>query len=97
MTDYNVPEDNTLMILDDDGPFRNRLGRALEHRGFSVQLVETVAEAKVVAQSQPPAFAVLDMRLEDGNGLDVIDKIHETRPDCKMVMLTGYGLSLIHI
>jgi len=79
------------MILDDDGPFRNRLGRALEHRGFSVQLVETVAEAKAVAQSKPPAFAVLDMRLEDGNGLDVIDKIHETRPECKMVMLTGYG------
>ena len=50
-----------------------------------------MAEAKAVAQSKPPAFAVLDMRLEDGNGLDVIDKIHETRPECKMVMLTGYG------
>jgi len=91
MTDYNIPADNTLMILDDDGPFRNRLGRALEQRGFSVQLVETVTEAKAIAQAKPPAFAVLDMRLEDGNGLDVIDKIHETRPDCKMVMLTGYG------
>jgi len=44
-----------------------------------------------VAQANPPAYAVLDMRLEDGNGLDVIDKIHETRPECKMVMLTGYG------
>jgi two-component system response regulator RegA len=91
MTDYNIPEDNTLMVLDDDGPFRNRLGRALEHRGFSVSLVETVAEAKAMATANPPAFAVLDMRLEDGNGLDVIDKLHETRPDCKMVMLTGYG------
>ena len=91
MTDYNIPEDNTLLVLDDDGPFRNRLGRALEHRGFSVTLVETVTEAKAVATANPPAFAVLDMRLEDGNGLDVIDKLHETRPDCKMVMLTGYG------
>ena len=91
MTDYNIPEDNTLLVLDDDGPFRNRLGRALEHRGFDVTLVETVTEAKAIAGSKPPAFAVLDMRLEDGNGLDVIDKLHETRPDCKMVMLTGYG------
>jgi two-component system response regulator RegA len=91
MTDYNIPEDNTLLVLDDDGPFRNRLGRALEHRGFNVSLVETVAEAKAIATANPPAFAVLDMRLEDGNGLDIIDKLHETRPDCKMVMLTGYG------
>ena len=56
-----------------------------------MSLVETVAEAKAMATANPPAFAVLDMRLEDGNGLDVIDKLHETRPDCKMVMLTGYG------
>jgi len=62
MTDYNIPEDNTLLILDDDGPFRNRLGRALEHRGFSVSLVESVAEAKAVVTANPPAFAVLWVR-----------------------------------
>lgn len=91
MTDYVLPRDATLMILDDDAPFRTRLGRAMEKRGFTVQTVETVAEAKQIARTNPPAFAVLDMRLEDGNGLDVIDQIHQTRPDCKMVMLTGYG------
>jgi len=53
--------------------------------------MQGLAEAKAIATANPPAFAVLDMRLEDGNGLDVIDKLHETRPDCKMVMLTGYG------
>lgn len=91
LTDYIVPEDNTLLILEDDGPFRNRIARALTQRGFDVTSVETVAEANAIAKSNPPAFAVLDMRLEDGNGLDIVDILHERRPDCKMVMLTGYG------
>jgi len=91
MTEYALPTDASLMILDDDGPFRMRLGRALEQRGFKVETVETVAEARSKIHIAPPAFAVLDMRLEDGNGMDVIDLLHERRPDSKMVMLTGYG------
>ena len=91
MSEYSIPADSTLMILDDDAPFRTRLGRAMEQRGFTVQTVESVFQAKQVVRDQPPAFAVLDMRLEDGNGMDVIDQLHEARPDCKMVMLTGYG------
>ena len=88
---YTLPDDKTLLILDDDGPFRNRMARALEQRGFEVTPIETVEEAKVAARSEPPAFAVLDMRLEDGNGLDVVEDLHRARPDCKIVMLTGYG------
>jgi two-component system response regulator RegA len=91
MTEYELPNDRTMLILDDDGPLRNRLGRAMEQRGFEVQLCETVQAAKIYVQNTPPAFAVLDMRLEDGNGLDVIDQLHAKRPDCRMVMLTGYG------
>lgn len=91
MSEYTLPSDATLMILDDDGPFRTRLGRAMEQRGFTVNAVETVAEATSIVNTQPPAFAVLDMRLQDGNGLDVIDLLHTQRPDSKMVMLTGYG------
>jgi len=72
-TDYTLPADKTLMILDDDGPFRNRLGRALTNRGFEVTTVETVLEANLIATNNPPAFAVLDMRLEDGNGLGAVD------------------------
>ena len=89
--EYNIPEDNTIMILDDDGPFRNRLGRALTSRGFEVTTMETVAEAMDRVKADPPAFAVLDMRLEDGNGLTVVDALHQQREDCKIVMLTGYG------
>lgn len=91
MTEYTLPNDASLLILDDDGPFRTRLGRALEQRGFTVETAETVTEAKALARAKPPAFAVLDMRLEDGNGLNVIDLLHQIRPDCRMVMLTGYG------
>jgi len=83
--------DKTLLLLDDDAALRTRLGRALEARGFRVTLVETVAQAKAAAQEQAPAFAVLDMRLEDGSGLAVVDVLREARPDCRIVMLTGYG------
>ena len=91
MPEYALPADASLIILDDDAPFRTRLGRALEQRGFKVETLETVAEARSKIRISPPAFAVLDMRLEDGNGMDVIDLLHERRPDSKMVMLTGYG------
>lgn len=91
MTEYTLPADASLMILDDDGPFRTRLGRAMEQRGFTVNTIETVSEARAFVKSKPPAFAVLDMRLEDGNGLDIVDALHKQRPESKMVMLTGYG------
>ena len=79
------------MILDDDGPFRSRLGRAMEQRGFTVSTLETVETASAFINSTPPAFAVLDLRLQDGNGLDIVDLLHATRPESKMIMLTGYG------
>jgi two-component system, response regulator RegA len=84
-------EDKSLLLLDDDAPLRTRLGRALEARGFEPVLVGSVAEAKQAVKSNPPAFAVLDMRLEDGNGLTVVEEIKEARPDARVVMLTGYG------
>lgn len=83
--------DKSLLVLDDDGPLRNRLGRALESRGFEVTLVASVAEAMSAVKTAPPAFAVLDMRLEDGNGLKVVEALAERRPDAKAIMLTGYG------
>ena len=83
--------DRSLLLLDDDAPLRTRLGRALESRGFETQLVASVAEALTAVKSRPPAFAVLDMRLEDGNGLRVVEAINDVRPDARIVMLTGYG------
>ncbi len=83
--------DKSLLLLDDDAPLRTRLGRALESRGFEPTLVGSVSEALEALRSKPPAFAVLDMRLEDGNGLQVVEALNKARPDAKVVMLTGYG------
>ena len=83
--------DKSLLVLDDDAPLRTRLGRALEQRGFEPTLVATVAEAVAAVKIKAPAFAVLDLRLEDGSGLSVVEVIHEARPDARVIMLTGYG------
>src|SRR5471030_558749 len=83
--------DRSLLLLDDDSVLRNRLGRALESRGFVATLVEGVAQAVEAVRASPPAFAVLDMRLEDGSGLRVVEALREARPDARIVMLTGYG------
>jgi two-component system response regulator RegA len=83
--------DKSLLILDDDVAFRTRLARALEGRGFEVTAASSVAEASEVATKQPPAYAVLDLRLEDGSGLSVVEQLSKHRPDCRVVMLTGYG------
>lgn len=83
--------DKTLLLLDDDNALRTRLGRALESRGFEVTTAASVAEAREALRASVPAFAVLDMRLEDGNGLKVVEAIRDRREDSRIVMLTGYG------
>ena len=92
MTD--IPDsitDRSLLVMDDDAPLRNRLARALESRGFSVRTAACVQEALEIARTDPPAFAVLDMRLEDGSGLTGVEELHLKRPDARVIMLTGYG------
>ena len=83
--------DKSVLLLDDDQALRTRLGRALESRGFEVALAASVAEAQSLIRQSPPAFAVLDMRLEDGNGLKVVETLRAAREDARIVMLTGYG------
>ncbi len=87
----NPIHDKTLLLVDDDKPFLTRLGRAMETRGFSVRLADTVAEGISEVRKAPPGFAVVDLRLADGNGLDVIEALHAARPDARVVVLTGYG------
>jgi two-component system, response regulator RegA len=83
--------DASLLIVDDDRPFSTRLARAMESRGFEVRVAETVADGIAAIEAQPPAYAVIDMRLSDGNGLDVIARLKERRPEARGVILTGYG------
>ncbi|MGC6500186.1 MAG: ActR/PrrA/RegA family redox response regulator transcription factor [Henriciella sp.] len=84
-------EDRTCLVLDDDGPFLQRLSRALTQRGFLVSATSKVSEAKDIARLNPPAFGVFDLRLEDGSGLDVVELLHLHRPEARAVILTGYG------
>jgi two-component system response regulator RegA len=83
--------DKTLMLVDDDEAFVKRLAKAMEKRGFIVETAESVAAGRAIATARPPAYAVVDLRLEDGNGLDVVELLRERRPDARIVVLTGYG------
>jgi two-component system, response regulator RegA len=86
-----LPAERTLLIVEDDASFLGRLAKALEARGFAVATAATVAEGLAQVEASPPAFAVVDMRLADGNGLDVISALKRRRPDARGIILTGYG------
>ena len=87
-----LPEaDRRLLIVDDDAPLCQRLARAMEKRGFVVDTAESVAAGTAAARDRPPAFAVVDLRLSDGSGLDVVSALRQSRPGARIVMLTGYG------
>ena len=88
---FEARTDKSLLIVDDDRPFSARLARAMEARGYQVRVAESVAEGIAAIEGQAPAFAVIDMRLGDGNGLDVISRLKEKRPEARGVVLTGYG------
>ena len=83
--------DKSLLILDDDDPLRGRLTRAMEKKGFTVKEAKTVADGLKVAVNSTPSFALVDLRLDDGNGLDVVKELFKNKKDCRIVMLTGYG------
>ena len=92
MADPDIPgDDRSLLLMDDDRPFLTRLGRAMESRGFEVTTAESVAEGLRAVEASPPAFAVVDMRLGDGNGLDVVEALRAKREGARAIVLTGYG------
>lgn len=84
-------DDRTLLLVDDDEPFVKRLARAMEKRGFLPETAKTAAAGREIALTRPPAYAVIDLRLGDGSGLDVVEVLRKRRPDCRIVVLTGYG------
>ena len=86
-----IGADKTLLLVDDDEPFLRRLTKAMEKRGFKVESAGSVAAGRAIATARPPAYAVVDLRLTDGNGLDVVEVLNDRRPECRVVVLTGYG------
>ncbi|TVR46777.1 MAG: DNA-binding response regulator [Rhodobacteraceae bacterium] len=86
-----IGPDPTLLLVDDDEVFVKRLARAMEKRGFTVETARSVESGTVIAKARRPAYAVIDLRLEDGNGLDVVEALRNAREDARIVVLTGYG------
>ena len=86
-----VSAERSVLIVEDDRSFLQRLAKAMEQRGFAVTTAESVADGLLQVEQAAPAFAVVDMRLADGNGLDVISALKRRRPDARGIILTGYG------
>ena len=88
ITDFN---NKNLLLVDDDSPFRERLARAMEKKGFQVSQAESVKKGIMAVEESCPGFAVVDLRLGDGNGLEVVKVIKKNGPNSRVIMLTGYG------
>ena len=84
-------ENKSLLIVDDDNPFRERLARAMEKKGFEVFQAESVQKGIDSVKAKNPGFAVVDLRLNDGNGLEVVKEIQSKNSESRIIMLTGYG------
>ena len=84
-------EDKSLLIVDDDNPFRERLARAMEKKGFKVSQAESVKKGISSIKQKKTSFAVVDLRLGDGNGLEVVKEIQKSNSKSRVIMLTGYG------
>ena len=84
-------QDKSLLIVDDDSPIRDRLARSMEKKGFKVTQAESVKSGIGKARGDKPAFAVIDLRLGDGNGLEVVKEIQKSKKESRIIMLTGYG------
>ena len=91
LKNINNFKDKSLLIVDDDNPFRDRLARAMEKKGFTVTQAESVKKGIDSVNLIKPAFAVVDLRLNDGNGLEVVKEIQKLNTESRIILLTGYG------
>lgn len=85
------PVEKTLLLVDDEANFTRVLSRNMERRGFTVFTADSLAEGLIQAKSHKPNFAVLDMKMGDGHGLDLVPQLRAINPDMRIVMLTGFG------
>ena len=79
LAEIDLGKDPSLLILDDDEPFTRTLGRAMERRGFEVKTLLSVNDGIKYVSKYPPAFAIIDLRLDDGNGLDIVEAIRKKK------------------
>ena len=84
-------KDKNMLIVEDDDALRARMAVAMEKRGFDVRTASSVAGGLAAISQSVPGFAVIDLRLLDGSGLDVVKALEGADPDARAVILTGYG------
>ena len=89
--DVPLTDDVSLLIVDDEVNLRQQLAKAMDRRGFQANVAESVADGIRAVEAQPPKYAVIDLRLDDGSGLEVVEALRRARPDARIVVLTGYG------
>jgi two-component system response regulator RegA len=87
----NAPAPATILLVDDDETFRERLARALRERGYTVVTARDHASAMQAARAAPPTYAVVDLKMPGPSGLDLVRDLHALGPDTRIVVLTGYG------
>lgn len=81
----------TMLIVDDNDPFRQQLVKALERRGYIVRNASSVEQALTLAREESPEFAVLDLKMPGESGLTLLEKLLEIDSTTKILILTGYG------
>ena len=91
MVEMKSGEEPALLLVDDDAPLRRSLQRALERRGFRVFPGESYKEGLNLIHSLKLHYAVIDLRLEDGSGIDLVRRLREIHSKARVVILTGYG------
>lgn len=81
----------TMLLVEDDDALRLRLAAAMEKRGFQIKCASSVAEGLRIVRADAPDYAIIDLRLQDGSGLDVVEALEQQRHDARAIILTGYG------
>lgn len=82
---------NRVLVVDDDALVRNALVRDFKHRGLQADGAGNLQEALALSKVLSPDLAVVDLRLDDQSGLDVLRELRDTQPEVRVVMLTAYG------
>ncbi len=89
--EQTAPSERSLLLVDDDELWLKRLARAMEQRGFRVSSAATVKDGIAEAERRTPRYAVVDLRLGDGSGLDVVEALRRKSESTRIIVLTGYG------
>ena len=85
------PDNNLILLVDDDVTFHQVLARSLRRKGFEPVVADGVDKALSLLERYPPAYAVVDLKMEGQSGLALIPSLLEQAPDCKTIVLTGFA------